>query len=233
MKLSWRASFSFRLGPRKKRGQDIHPFALLTQPPRVEGGDIGVYVCVCVCMYVSSVFIPLPQQYRAILLTTYLTHRPSVLSSPRSRLMAFENSNIIRRSILSPLRTGTPQGPRDLEDPRDFVPLAKGGAFFFPGSVLNLILVGSDSINNVSIDYRDSHSITCRECRYTVLITRLTINSCQSFPKIVTVFTITRRLTISDSRGMIEKIDLRKVLSFKVSNTFRRWSFFPQKNPWF
>lgn len=171
----------------------------------------------CVCVYVECFYSITPAAQRHPL-NHLLNPRPSALSPPRSRLMAFENSNIIRRSILSPLRTGTPLGPKDLEDPLDSVPLAKGSVFF-PGSVLNLILVGSDSVNNVSIGHRDSHSITCRECRYTVLITRLTVNSCQSFSR-PAVSAITKRLTIwGVSDSMIEKIDLRKVLSFKVSNT--------------
>lgn len=171
----------------------------------------------CMCVGVSSVFIPLPQQHGTILLTTYLTRRPSALSSPRSGLMAFENSNIIRRSILSPLRTqGRPRGRKISRILA--IPFLSKEVSSFLESVLNLILVGSDSVNNVSIGHRDSHSITCRECRYTVLITRHSVNSCQSFSR--------RRcsrarggLGVSDSGGMIEKIDLKKVLSFKVSNT--------------
>lgn len=60
-------------GPRKKRAQDIHPFALLTRPPPpLSLGRRWWHRCVYVC--VPSVFIPLPQQHSAILLTTYLTH---------------------------------------------------------------------------------------------------------------------------------------------------------------
>lgn len=54
---------------------------------------------VCVCFYSITL------GSSVILLTTYLTLRPSVLSPPRSRLMAFENSNIIRR--FDPSRRGT------------------------------------------------------------------------------------------------------------------------------
>lgn len=42
-----------------------------------------------------------------------LNPRPSALSPPRLRLMAFENSNIIRRSILFPLRTKRRRGRRE------------------------------------------------------------------------------------------------------------------------
>lgn len=96
-------------------------------------------MCVCVYVYVECFYsITLAAQRHP--LNHLLNPRPSALSPPRSRLMAFENSNIIRRSILSPLRKGTPLEPEDLEVPLDSVPLAKG-------SVLNLILVGSDSVN--------------------------------------------------------------------------------------
>lgn len=97
------------LGPRKKRAQDIHPFALLTRPPWVEGGDIGVYVCVYVYVECFYSITPAAQRHP---LNHLLNPRPSALSPPRSRLMAFENSNIIRRSILSPLRKGDAPGAR-------------------------------------------------------------------------------------------------------------------------
>jgi len=63
-------------------------------------------VCVCVeCFYSIT---PAARRHS---LNHLLNPRPSALSSPRLQLMAFENSNIIRRSILSLLRTGMPQRP--------------------------------------------------------------------------------------------------------------------------
>lgn len=181
-------------GPRKKTAQDIHPFALLTRPSSFLSLDRRWWHrCICMCVYVcvSSVFIPLPQQQSAILLTTYLTHD---LRSCLPRVRAWWPS---KTQILSVVRScprweqGRPRGHKISRILA--IPLLSEGGVFLPGSVLNLILVGSDSVNNVSIGHRDSHSITCRECRYTVLITRHSVNSCQSFFK-AAVFAIARRL---------------------------------------
>jgi len=76
-------------------------------------------VCVCVCVCVARArarvcvecFYSITPAARRYPLNHLLNPRPSALSYPRLRLMAFENSNIIRRSILSLLRAEMPQGP--------------------------------------------------------------------------------------------------------------------------
>lgn len=114
-KFSWRASSSFRWVRGKRERQDIHPFASFPPPsPLLDplGSKVvtSVYVCICVCVCVECFYSITPAARRHPL-NHLLNPRPSALSPARSRLMAFENSNIICRSILSPLRTGTPQGP--------------------------------------------------------------------------------------------------------------------------
>lgn len=98
MKLSKRAVFSFRQ-VREKRGQrGVHPFASPSTTLR-SGRRWRHRYRVFLFHYPSSV--------RRHPLNHLLNPRPSALSPPRSRLMAFENSNIIRRSISFPLRTGS------------------------------------------------------------------------------------------------------------------------------
>lgn len=91
------ASLSFCRVRRKRereRETQAHPLGHLRPTSQVEGSDIGLE-----CFYSIT-------PARRHPLNHLLNPRPSALSPSRSRLMAFENSNIIRRSIPSPLCRG-------------------------------------------------------------------------------------------------------------------------------
>lgn len=93
-----------------------------TRPPA--GSKVTTLVC--------RVFLfHYPSRARRYPLNHLLNPRPSALSAPRSGLMAFENSNIIRRSIPVPVKhAAVPGESRDVEDFRDppFAPLSKVSA---------------------------------------------------------------------------------------------------------
>lgn len=98
MRLSKRAVFSFRQVRGKREQWGVHPFAFPSTTLR-SGRRWRHRYRVFLFHYPSSV--------RRHPLNHLLNLRPSALSPPRSRLMAFENSNIIRRSSSFPLRTGS------------------------------------------------------------------------------------------------------------------------------
>lgn len=98
MTLSKCAVFSFRQVRGKRERWGVHPFAFPSTTLRL-GRKWRHRYRVFLFHYPSSV--------RRHPLNHLLNPRPSALSPPRSRLMAFENSNIIRRSISFPLRTAS------------------------------------------------------------------------------------------------------------------------------
>jgi len=174
-KLSRCALFSFRRVREKKKEATArscfsHPSPSLDHPP----GRRWRHRCV-ECFYSIT---PAARRYP---LNHLLNPRSSALSTPSFGLDGLRKLKYYPSFDPDPVEHGdarvSPRISRILAI--SAIPLSKTYSL---ANVLNLIPTDVDDVDvNVSIGHRDSHSITCRECRYTVLVTtwRHTVTPCQ------------------------------------------------------